>query len=285
MRRPRARRPQCARRFRLASLGSSKSPEHRGSPAGTAPGLGADVTTASNWAGAFGHVRQADVCASAAPALRQPGHVAQHLRPPVPRHDLRRESRDRARLRGRRLPARSSPGGRGDPGRTRPPQTRPVAVHHPAPRARSGEDPVRRVLGRPHRRPPAHDRHADRADDREHRPALQGLFRDPRQLPSRTCRLHLRCQVRDPRLSRRRPLLGPGNRRAGRGRSGGPQGRARNHDPGCPRADGAARHRAVAMGLGGSRQQPLLLSRRRDGGILRIVSRRRFGRTAPRWAP
>ena len=50
-----------------------------------------------------------------------------------------------------------------------------------------------------------HHRHADRADDRECRPALEGLLRDQGQLPAGPCRLHLRRQIRPARLSRRRP--------------------------------------------------------------------------------
>ena len=46
-----------------------------------------------------------------------------------------------------------------------------VALRHAAPGAGRGEDPVRRVRGRSHRRP-GHHRHADLADDRQRRPAL-----------------------------------------------------------------------------------------------------------------
>ena len=46
---------------------------------------------------------------------------------------------------------------------------RPVALRHPAPGARHGEDPVRRVRGR-------HHRHADRAAYRQCRPAQPRLF-------------------------------------------------------------------------------------------------------------
>ncbi len=49
-------------------------------------------------------------------------------------------------------------------------------------------------------------RHADRAADRERRPALQGLWRDQRPVPARPCRLHLSGQIRRARLSRRRPV-------------------------------------------------------------------------------
>ena len=67
------------------------------------------------------------------------------------------------------------------PGRSRPPPAGPVALHHPAAGSRIGQDPLRRVRAMTDRRA-GHDRHADRADDREHRPALEGLWRDPRQL-------------------------------------------------------------------------------------------------------
>ena len=53
-------------------------------------------------------------------------------------------------------------------------------------------------------RRPGDDRHADRAADRECRPALQGLFRDQGQVPARPRRFHLSGEIRHPRLSRRR---------------------------------------------------------------------------------
>ena len=68
------------------------------------------------------------------------------------------------------------------------------------------------------RRPAGHHRHADHAADRECRPALEGLFRDQGQVPARPRRLHLRRQIRHPRLSRRRARLGARDRGAGRGR-------------------------------------------------------------------
>ena len=75
-------------------------------------------------------------------------------------------------------------------------------------------------------RPAGDDRRADRADDRERRPALEGLCRDQGQIPPRPCRLHLRGQIRHPRLSRRRPLLGARDGGAGRRRRDRAQGRS-----------------------------------------------------------
>ncbi len=104
------------------------------------------------------------------------------------------------------------------------------------------------------KRRPGHHRHADRAVDREYRPALQGLFRHQGQLPARARRLQLRHQVRPSRLSRRRPAIGARNRDAGRGRRGRAQDRAR-HD-GARRADpdGRAQGRPRALGLGRGRR-------------------------------
>ena len=117
-------------------------------------------------------------------------HVAQHLRPPLPRHHLWRKPWAGDRLRGRWLPA----GHRADRSRhpaldgKAPPG--PEQVRHPAPGTGRGEDSVRRVPGRAHDGA-GHHRHAHRPVDRECRPALQGLWRHPRQIPSRPCRLYL----------------------------------------------------------------------------------------------
>ena len=110
----------------------------------------------------------------------------------------------------------------------------PVALHHPAAGAGPGADPLRRVQGRAHRRA-GHHRHADRAADRQCRPALEGLFRHPRQVPARPRRLHLRREIRPARLSRRRPAVGARDRDAGRGRRDRAQDRAR-HDACAPRS-------------------------------------------------
>ena len=59
---------------------------------------------------------------------------------------------------------------------------------------------------------PGDHRHPDRAHDRQHRPALEGLCRDPRQVSPRSRRLHLPGEIRHPRLSRRRPFLGARDR-------------------------------------------------------------------------
>ncbi len=128
----------------------------------------------------------------------------------------------------------------------------PVALHHPAAGAGHGQNPLRRVRRRGDRRA-GHDRHADRAADRECRPALEGLFRDQGHLPAGPRRLHLRRQIRPARLSRRRPRLGARDRDAGRGRRhraqdrAGPD-RARRADP-----DGPAQDRPRALGLGRGR--------------------------------
>ena len=82
-----------------------------------------------------------------------------------------------ARATGRRSAASSTAARRAcrwpsrHPALARPPPARPVALHHPAPRARPGQHPLRRVRGPDHR-------HADRLCDRERGPALQGLRRD-----------------------------------------------------------------------------------------------------------
>ena len=95
-----------------------------------------------------------------------------------------------------------------------------------------------------------HHRHADRAADRERRPALEGLFRHQGHLSAGPRRLHLRRQIRLARLSRRRPRLGARDRDAGRGRRHRPQDRAgpqraRRADP-----DRRADDRSRAPGTG-----------------------------------
>ena len=120
--------------------------------------------------------------------------------------------------------------------------------------------------------------------DREHRSALEGLFRDQGQVSPRPCRLHLRGEIRHPRLSRRRPLLGARDREPRRRRRGGAQGGRRHDDPRRLGADGAARHRPRQMGLGGDR--PAIRSsvptrtRRRSSRTISTAS----ARTAPRSA-
>ena len=54
--------------------------------------------------------------------------------------------------------------------------------------------------------------------DPQHRPALEGLRRHRAEIPPRARRHHLPPQVRYPRLPRRRPLLGPRDRRPRRRR-------------------------------------------------------------------
>ena len=95
-----------------------------------------------------------------------------------------------------------------------------------------------------------HDRHADRAADRECRPALEGLFGDQGHIPARPRRLHLRCEIRHPRLSRRRARVGARDGGAGRGRRDRPQDRARHDRARRAGADRPAQHRPRALGLG-----------------------------------
>ena len=113
------------------------------------------------------------------------------------------------------------------------------------------------------------------AADRERRSALEGLFRHQGHLSARPCRLHLRRQIRLPRLPRRRPRLGARDGDAGGGRRHRPQDRAR---PQCARRadpDGIADDRSRRLGLGRGGAQSVLLSRRQGGRGLRRFSRRR----------
>jgi hypothetical protein len=73
-----------------------------------------------------------------------------------------------------------------------------------------GAHPVGGVRGADHR-------HADPADDREHRPAVEGLWRDRAVVPAGPCRHHLSPEIRAAGLSRRRAVLGARNGGAGRG--------------------------------------------------------------------
>ena len=140
---------------------------------GSAAAISCDSVTASH------HISRApfDAAPGVLKARREVGGAC-----PTTRSAICSASPPSARATGRRSAAWSMAarpcipldGGR-DPGRARPPPARPVALHHAAPGARRGQDPLRRVRGRAHR-PAGHDRHADRAADRERRPALQGLF-------------------------------------------------------------------------------------------------------------
>ena len=155
------------------------------------------------------------------------------------------------------------------PAMARQAPARPVALHDAAPGAGPGQNPLRRVRGPDHR-------HADPADDRERRPALEGLPQHRRPLPPRPRRLHLLEEIRHPRLSRRRPRLGARDRLARRRRRGRAQGAGRRHrDPRRAGADRAARDRPRRLGLGRDRRQPVLVPRPGDGGALGRISRRR----------
>ena len=124
-------------------------------------------------------------------------------------------------------------------------------------------------------RRPGHHRHADHAADRERRPALEGLCRDPRQVPPRPRRLHLSGEIRHPRLSRRRPLLGARDRGARGRRRRRAQDHPGRHHPRRAGADGPAQDRPRQLGLGGGRPQSVLLPRRQGREVLRGLSRRR----------
>ena len=119
---------------------------------------------------------------------------------------------------------------RDDPARSRPAEARPVALHHAAPRGRCREDPERHVRGRARRAAQDH-RHADLAADREHRPALEGLFRDQGQVPPRPRRFHLPPEVRHPRLQGLGPRLGARDRVARCRRRRRPPGHPAGEDP------------------------------------------------------
>ena len=117
------------------------------------------------------------------------------------------------------------------------------------------------------------DGNADCAADREHRPALQGLFRDQGQVSPGACRLHLRGQIRPARLSRRRAFLGARDRHARRRRRHRAQDIARCKGPRRAGADGPAQDRSRQLGLGRDRAQSVLLSGQGQGRVLRAISR------------
>ena len=120
---------------------------------------------------------------------------------------------------------------RGDPARARSPAARAERDHHPAARGRRGRDPVGRARG-----PDAG--HADRDAGPQPGPARRRLRRDADQVPPVARRLHLRGEVRHPRLAGRRPRERARDDRARRGRRGRAQGAGRRwrrsrSSPGC----------------------------------------------------
>ena len=205
--------------------------------------------------------------------------VRQHLRQVVLRDQLRRVARPGDRLRRRRLPAGSCAQRGRHPARSRPPQARYLEVRDPAQGAGPGPHPVRRLPG-------LHDRHADRAADREYRPAQLRLRQDQGRVPPEPCGLCLHPEVRPARPARRRSLLGARNRRArrgGRDREEVAAREARHRDPRLLRAD--RRTRAAAERLVPRRDQSVLLRRCRDHpdarGLHRPPAQRgRLGRRA-----
>ena len=130
------------------------------------------------------------------------------------------------------------------------------------------------------------DRHADPADDREHRPASAGLSQHRRPLPPGPRRLHLLEEIWRARLSRRRPRLGARDRLARRRRGDRPQDpRSGRDDPRRSRSDRTASDRPQRLGLAGGRRQSVLVSGRGDGAPLGRLSRRVSAKPAPRPAP
>ena len=167
-----------------------------------------------------------------------------------------------------------------DPALARRPPPRPEPLHHPAPGGRPGRDPLRHLRG-------GDDRDPDLAPDPQHRPAVQGLFRDRGEVPPRPRRPHLPPEVRAARLPRRRPLLGARDRRPRRRRRRRPRrprpARAAGPHPRRAGADGRPHDRPRRLGLGRAAAQPLLVPRpqgRRDLGRLsrRPAQVRQLGR-------
>ena len=190
-------------------------------------------------------------------------HVLQQLRPYVSGYDLRRKPWAGNRLRGRRLPAAHSTDRSRHSTLSRQAPARAIALHHAAPGAGSGQDSVWRVCRRG-KRTAGDDRYADRASDRECRPALEGLFRHQGQVPAWSRRLHLRHQIRPARLSRRRPPIGARDGDAGRRRCHRPQDRAGHVGARRAHPDGTAPHRPRPLRLGRSRAQSVFLSGRQN---------------------
>ena len=186
-------------------------------------------------------------------------HELEHLRPRAALDHLGREPRAGAGRGGRRLPAGAGAERGGHPAVPRRAPAGHQQVHHPAAGARRGADPVGHVRGQDHR-------HADQPDDRERRPALEGLFGGRQGLSPRPRRLRLRRQVRLPRLSRRRAQLGARDRGAGGGGRGGAAGDPRGDDHRLCRRDRRRRDRPRDVRRGRDRQQPVLLPRCRGRG-------------------
>ncbi len=144
--------------------------------------------------------------------LQHKAHGRQHLWKTLSPDNVRRIPRSRSGRHCRRLPFWNfsgrilHPAGPGQTqARFRPGQHRTQGTGH-------GATAFRRVRRQNHG-------HAHCLPHRQYGPAVPRLFGHQGCLPARTCRLHLRRQVRFPRLPGRRPVLGPGNRKP-RGRGG-----------------------------------------------------------------
>ena len=160
-------------------------------------------------------------------------------------------------------------------------------VRHPAPGAGRGEDPLRRVRGRAHRRPGDH-RHADLDDHRERRPALARLFaRSPTRSgpatpttptsPSTACAT-IAAAVASRRARRRRGSRPAPSRARCWARASIVRGGAG--------PDRSARGRPRRAGTGTrSDEQPVLVPGRGDGRGLGGAPGRRSARPARRPAP
>ena len=130
-----------------------------------------------------------------------------------------------------------------------PARPRPATARHAAPASTPRKEPdrvrdhVRHLRGQDHRHPDLP------GDLQQGRP--QQVLRPPEgDLPARPRRHHLSEKIRHPRPSRRRPGLGPGDRRPGGGRGGGQKtsGHRRDHGSGRHRCPGRDRHRRAATG-------------------------------------
>ena len=150
-----------------------------------------------------------------------------------------------------------------------------VALHDPAPGAGRGQDPLRRVRRRGARHAGDH-RHADRAADRQCRPALEGLFATSRTsigpaTPTTPMTSNTACAT---------IAAAAGHRRA-KPRRGSPPARSRARS--CRACACAARWSRsgrtqidrAPLGLGRGRAQSVLLPRRQGGRTVRRLSRRR----------
>ena len=214
--------------------------------------------------------------------LRTRRHVAQHLRPSLPRHHLGREPRAGAGLRGRRLPA-GHPADRGrHPGLARQAPARARASSSPSARSRTrcrsspASSRTTRTGGQVTTGTPI-SMIIENVDQRS---------RDYREiadkLPARPRRLRLLRQVRRARLPRRRAPVGARDGGAGGGRRHRAQGAGRRRRRPRRRSSRSVRMRSTAPAGTGTRSDET-----RSGARTRPWSRsgRRTSRRSARPAP